>query len=105
MHILRWCSPLSFNRLSWTADTFHDSDQAELALCRNRPNFLRRDDIVKIIPSAIAKRIYHPGDIAQIAGFQELFVHLNTNPDAEELRRLIVNYFNASFDLRCYLSK
>ena len=103
-HILRCRSP-PFDRLGWTADTFHDSDQAELALCRDRPNFLMRYDIVKLIPSAIAKHIYHPGDIAQIAGFQELFVHLNTNPDAEELRKLIVNYFNALLNLRCYLSK
>ena len=104
-HISRQRSPHSFNRLGWTADTFHDSDQAELALCRDRPNFLMGYDIVKLIPSAIAKHIHYPGDIAQIAGFQELFVHLNTNPDAEELRKLIVNYFNAPLNLRCYLSK
>ena len=60
---------------------------------------------MKLIPSSIAKHIYYLGDIAQIAGFQELFVHLNTNPDAEELRKLIVNYFNAALNLRCYLSK
>jgi len=86
-------------------DTFCSSGEAESALCRDRPNFLTRHDIVQFIPPAIAKRVNHPGDIAQIEGFQELFVHLNTDPSAEKLRKLVVDYFNGSPILRPYLSQ
>jgi len=86
-------------------DTFYPIDEAESALCRDRPNFLTRHDIVQLIPPAITKRVNHPGDIAQIEGFQELFVHLNTDPSAEKLRKLVVNYFNGSPILRPYLSQ
>jgi hypothetical protein len=85
-------------------DTFYPSDEAESALCRDRPNFLTRHDIMQFIPPAIAKRVNHPGDIAQIEGFQELFIHLNTDPSAEKLRKLIVDYCNDSPILRPYLS-
>jgi len=60
---------------------------------------------VQSIPPAIAKLVCHPGDIAQIEGFQELFIHLNTDPNAEKLRKLVVDYFNGSPILRPYLSQ
>ena len=86
-------------------DTFYSSDEAESALCRDRPNFLTRHDIVQFIPPAIAKRVNHPGDIAQIEGFQELFLHLNTDSSAEKLRKLVADYFNGPPILRPYLSQ
>jgi len=98
-------SSASLIGLGWTVDTFYLSDEAESALCRDRLNFLMRHDIVQLIPPAIMKRVSHPGDNAQIEGFQELFVHLNTDPRAERLRKLIVEYFNVSPILRPYLSQ
>lgn len=85
-------------------DTFYDSNAAELGLCLDRPNFLMRRDIIQLIPSDIAIRITHPSADAQITGFQGLFVILNTKSEAEELRRLIVHYFNHSASLRGHLS-
>lgn len=66
---------------------------------------MQRPDILRLVPSDIAKRIYHSGDNAQITGFQELFVLVNADPSAEELRRLLVNYFNDSSVLRNHLSQ
>ena len=103
--IFHLVSAASFIGLGWTLDTFSLSDDAESALCRDRPNFLMRHDIAKLIPAATMKRVSHPGDNAQIEGFQELFVHLNTDPRAERLRKLIVEYFNVSPILRSYLSQ
>ena len=103
--IFHLASAASFIGLAWTVDTFCLSDDAESALCRDRPNFLTRHDIVELIPAAIMKRLSHPGDNAQIEGFQELFVHLNTDPRADKLRKLIVEYFNLSPILCRYLSQ
>jgi hypothetical protein len=86
-------------------DTFHDSDIARFDLYCDRLNFIQNSDIMKLIPSNIAMRIMSPGDDAQITGFQELFVLLNTNARAEQLRKLIVNYFNNSPTLSEHLSQ
>ena len=88
----------------WTVDAFVDSDDAEAALCANRTAFVQRD-VKTSIPSHIWKQIVHPGDIAQITGFQELFLILNTNPAADGLRQLVVDYFNDSPPLRAHLSE
>jgi hypothetical protein len=59
---------------------------------------------MQLIPERIAKRVIHPGDDAQINGFEELFVLLNTDQDAGRLRKLIVDYFNNTPFLREHLS-
>jgi len=58
-----------------------------------------------LIPKSIQLPIIHSGDNAQITGFEELFVLLNTNPNAEDLRRLVVSYFNKYPDLQGHLSE
>jgi hypothetical protein len=50
-------------------------------------------------------RIIHPGDNAQVQGFQVLFLLLDTNPAADELRRMVVDYFNDSPPLQAHLSE
>jgi hypothetical protein len=55
------------------------------------------------VPPEIMKHIVHPEATAQIKGFQELFVLLNTDPHVDHLRRLVVNYFNDSPWLRTHL--
>jgi len=47
--------------------------------------------------------IIHIESTAQIKGFQDLFIHLNTNPDANDLRRLIYDYFVNSPPLCAHL--
>ena len=56
-----------------------------------------------LIPEYIWKHIMHSGDNAQLEGFRELFVYLNTRLDAEGLRQQIVTYFNNSLSLRQHL--
>ena|ERR1700733_8566215 len=73
-------------RPSWTERTFVNSDEAEDALCRDRPGFIMRREILKLIPRKIKRHITHPGDNAQIKGFQELFIYLNKHPGSERLR-------------------
>src|ERR1700733_4993488 len=87
---------------SWTEATFVDSDEAEDALCNDRPSFVVRNDIMKLIPRKIQRRITHSADLAQIDGFQDLFIHLNSHPGPHELRHLIIAYFRGSPYLREY---
>jgi len=77
----------------WLADTFINSDGAEDALCRDRSAFLQSVQM-KLIPRHIERHIVHIGDNAQIEGFRILFEHLDANPAADDLRQLVVNYFN-----------
>jgi len=97
-------SPSRPCRPSWTERTFVKSDEAEHDLCTDRPRFLSRHDIIKVIPKNIMKLINHPEPTAQITGFQELFVHLNRQ-NTEELRLLVVEYFRESPVLRGNLSE
>ena len=62
-------------------------------------------EILNLIPARIRKHITHPGDIAQIEGFQELFTHLNEDPGSKALRQLVVSYFAGSPSLREHLSQ
>ena len=78
---------------SWLADTFVDVDGAEYALCLDRSAFLRNVPM-ELIPRHIERLIIHTGDKAQIQGFQKLFEYLNADPAADDLRQLVVNYFN-----------
>jgi hypothetical protein len=82
-----------------------DSEDAEGALCSDRPNFIKSREILKLIPGKIRKRITHLGDNAQIEGFQELFIYLNQNPGPKILRRLVVAYFHDTLHLRAHLSQ
>jgi len=85
-------------------DTFVNSTDAETDLCADRVNFIRRNDIMRLIPSNIREGIKHPGDNAHDEGFQELFIHLNTDSTADELRKLVVDYCNDSPLPRVHLS-
>ena len=79
--------------LGWLADTFINSDDAEDALCGDRSAFLQSVQM-KLIPRHIERCIVHIGDNAQIEGFRKLFEYLNAKPEADDLRQLVVNYFN-----------
>jgi hypothetical protein len=49
---------------------------------------------MELIPRHIERHIVHIGDNAQIEGFRKLFEYLNANQAADDLRQLVVNYFN-----------
>jgi hypothetical protein len=89
---------------NWTEETFINSDEAEAALCEDRARFILRRDIMAIIPGHIKKRMIHSDVNAHIQGFQELFVHLNTDRPLR-LRELVEAYFNDCPPLREHLSQ
>ena len=82
---------------------FKDSDHAEDALCADRAGFVKQDDIRALIPRRIWMHIIHIESPAQIKGFQDIFIHLNADPNANDLRRLIYNYFVNSPPLCAHL--
>jgi hypothetical protein len=88
----------------WTSQAFNDSEDAETALCADRAVFAKRSDMKALIQNHIWKHIIHMESSAQIKGFQELFILLNADPGADNLRRLIVDYFRNSPPLREHLS-
>jgi hypothetical protein len=92
-------------RPSWTERTFINSFDAETSLCADRPDFIKRHDIMDLIPDEIKKQLVHAGDTAQIKGFQGLFVYLNDKVRAKKLRPLVVFYFKDSPVLRGHLSE
>ena len=49
---------------------------------------------MELIPSHIWSHLIHPEPTAHINGFRSLFVYLNTELIADDLRQLVVNYFN-----------
>ena len=77
---------------------------AEVDLCSDRAGFLQRHDIMALLPMRIKKFIANPSPNAQIEGFEELFVLLEINPGASELRQLVKAYFAESPALRGHLS-
>ena len=89
---------------SWIEATFVDGEAAEDALCNDRPSFVVRNDIMSLIPRNIRRCLAHSADLAQIEGFQDLFIYLNDRPGAHELRRLVIAYFRSSPCLRGHLS-
>lgn len=93
------------HRLSWTDGTFISSFAAERDLCADRSSFVLRDEILECVPRHIRKLIEHRGDTAQIEGFAQLFTHLNSDPGPDQLRRLIVTYFQCVPSLRAHLSQ
>jgi len=79
--------------LGWLADTFINSNGAEDGLCRDRAGFLQSVQM-ELIPRHVERHLVHTGDNAHIEGFRKLFEYLNTEPAADDLRQLVVNYFN-----------
>jgi len=49
---------------------------------------------MELIPRHIRRHIVHEGDNAHIEGFQKLFDCLNAEPAADDLRQMVVDYFN-----------
>ena len=49
---------------------------------------------IELIPRHIRRHIVHGGDNAHIEGFRQLFDHLNAELAADDLRQLVVNFFN-----------
>ena len=85
-------------------ETFVDGTSAEMDLCADRSEFIKRNDIMDHIPGHIKRRIMHPSPESQIRGSEDLFIHLNT-PGAEDLRGLVTTYFYDSLPLRSHLSQ
>ena len=95
----------SFHQTNWADDTFINSDEAEAALCNDRPSFVVRRDIMALVPSHIKRRMIHPDPSAHIPGFRELFIYLNNNQSSMRLRQMIEDYFDNSLPLRGNLSQ
>ena len=89
---------------SWIAETFVDVSSAEMDLCADRSEFIRRREIMDHIPSHIKKRIMNPSSESQIRGFEDLFLYLDSL-GADVLRQLVVSYFNDTVPLRGHLSQ
>jgi len=89
----------------WTEETFTNSDEAEAALCEDRSAFVRCNDIMPLIPGHIKKCMIHSDAIAQIRGFQDLFIYLNKDSSPIQLRQLVKVYFIDRPPLRGYLSQ
>jgi hypothetical protein len=87
----------------WASRVFKDSDNAEDALSADRAGFVKQDEIRALIPRRIWMHIIHGESSAQIRGFQDLFIYLNNDPNANDLRRLICDYFVDSRPLRAHL--
>jgi len=49
---------------------------------------------MELIPRPIWSHLIHSEPTAHIKGFRNLFDYLNTEPIADDLRQLVVNYFN-----------
>jgi len=84
---------------------FINSDEAEAALCEDRSAFVKRSDIMALIPSHIKKHMIHSDANAQIRGFQDLFVYLNHDSSPIQLRQLVEAYFIDCPPLCGYLSQ
>ena len=87
----------------WLGDTFVKSDDAEDSLRADHSGFRRNGHLMELVPRDIQRHIIDDGDNARIEGFRKLFDYLNTDPAANDLRQLIVNYFNDHPYLREHL--
>ena len=92
-----------FTCSGWTSNTFINSDDAEIALCDDRHQFVTQHGLVTHLPTDIWRQIFHSDPSARITGFEQLFTLLNTDPGADGLRQLVVDYFNNSLYLRMHL--
>jgi len=86
----------------WLADTFIDSNGAEVALCAGRPGFLQSGGM-ELVPHHIWRYIVHSRADGHIEGFRRLFDHLNMEATADDLRQLVVGHFNSTPYLRNHL--
>jgi hypothetical protein len=59
--------------------------------------------VIASLPADVRKHVIHPEATAHIKGFQDLFMLLNTDEEADQLRRLVVNHFNDSLWLQKHL--
>ena len=87
----------------WLADTFLNSDDAEVDLCADRSGFLRSGR-KEIVPHHIWRYIAHSGADGYIEGFRRLFDHMNMEATADDLRQLVVDHFNSTPYLQKHLS-
>ena len=87
----------------WLADTFVNSDDAEVDLCADRSEFLRSGR-KELVPHHIWRYIVHSSADGHIEGFRRLFDHLNMEPTADGLRQLVVDHFNCIPYLQKHLS-
>ena len=87
----------------WVAETFVDGLQAEIALCRDRSDFIKQQRVMEYIPSRIIKHIMNPDPNSQIEGFDQLFNLLDTQAEGD-LRRLVAKFFYDTLPLRYHLS-
>ena len=91
-----------FTCSGWTSNTFIDSEAAQMELRYDR-EFLGQHGLVAYLPPDIRVHIFHSSAFTRGTGFKELFTLLNTDPEADGLRQLVVNYFNNSLSLRKHL--
>ena len=89
----------------WTSHTFINSEEAENDLRMDRAQFVQQRELMASLPADIRKHIVHLGDNAQVKGFEDLFIFLDRSPTADNLRQMVVHYFNKSPSLRGHLSK
>ena len=96
-------------RLGWLDRTFENPREArrQLSNAEEHGNFIRRKEIMDLVPQHIEEKIRHPSERLQADGFLELFLHLDIMPDGavDHLRRLIFDYFARSVPLKNLLSK
>ena len=69
----------------WTAEAFFNTNDTKIALCHDQAGFPSRDNPRRFFPTDIWKVIVHPNPSTHIRGFKELFILLNTDPDADDL--------------------
>ena len=92
------------SRSRWTSDTFVDGRDAEDALCAGRAEFLL-PEAKERLPRVIWTQLINPDANAHIKGFRDLFIILDTNETADDLRQLVVDHFKHITWLRAHLSE
>jgi len=87
----------------WAAQTFHDVEEAQIALANEREAFLERKDIMILLPQDIRRHLYFKGDNAQVKAFQDLFVHLGRSSTTDDLHKKVSGFFSATPALKSRL--
>ena len=90
------------SRSRWTSDTFVNGRDAEDALCAGRAEFLL-PEAKELLPRVIWTQLINPDANAHIKGFRDLFIILDTDQTADDLRQLVVDHFNGVPSLRQHL--
>lgn len=90
----------------WTEEKFHDSFDAETALCDNRGRFIQQPDIMGLVPDGAKKLILDSSRTSHPEGFRDLFAFLDKSPGLNSaLSHLILKYFGESPVLHQHLSE